>query len=142
MEKVKIPKIRVEARNEPGDPYTRVRARQVEYEVTELPEHGGRGDRLTPLEAFLAGLASCEAIMFRMIQSQLSPQHEPKVSVDAEAEFEMGQGIKSLKVKYRVEGMPPEEARRIIELVKTSCPVYNTLNKTLDKIEEELDLRP
>lgn len=138
MQEVRIPPINVTATTKPGDPYTLVRARDVEYQVTELPEHGGRGDRLTPLEAFLAGLASCEAIMFRMIQSQIAPQYTPTITVEAAGQFEMGKGLKSLSIVYKVKGIPEDEARRIIELVKNSCPVYNTLRKALETVEEHL----
>ena len=142
MREIRIPTITVKATTGPQDPYTSIKARDVEYEITELPEHGGKGDRLTPLEAFLAGLASCEAIMFRMIQSQIAPDHKPRVEVEARGEFEMGKGITRLQITYRVEGMPPEEARRIIELVKSSCPVYNTLKKALSEIEEKIEVSP
>ncbi len=140
MQEIKIPPIRVESFFNKNREYVVVKARDISYEITELPEHGGKGDRLTPLEAFIAGLTTCETIMFQMISSQLFPGKKIDIKVTAESTFKMQHGIQSLKLIYTVEGLEEKDARNVIELVKTSCPVYNTLKKAIN-IEEEVIIK-
>ncbi len=137
MMEIKIPPVRVEASFNQKTGYVDVRARNVEYQITELPEHGGRGDKLTPLEAFIAGLTSCEAIMARMVASQMGLKELGEIRVDANAEFGIGEGLKRLKIRYVLKGVDKEKAETIVDLVKRMCPIYNTLSRTLE-IEDEI----
>ena len=140
MERMKIPPVRVEALLDPRYPYIRVKARSVEYEVDELPEFGGRGDRLTPLEAFTAGLASCEALMFKYILGQLGVSAEKlELKVEVYSEFEIGEGLKTVKVKYIVRGLDRETAAKVVKYVEAYCPIYRTLSK-LNVIKSELEV--
>ncbi|MEM0378221.1 MAG: OsmC family protein [Thermosphaera sp.] len=135
--KAQIPKIVVSASFLQPNANIVVRARDVKAEVSELPEYGGLGNALTPLEYMLASLASCEAFMFGMISSMLGT-NRPRVEITVEGEFEMGIGLKSVKIVYHVKGVDEAEAAELLRRVRSTCPVYNTLAKACDKIEETL----
>jgi uncharacterized OsmC-like protein len=136
MMEIKIPPVSVKAvfNNKTG--YVDVEARGVTYSITELPEHGGKGDTLTPLEAFIAGLASCEAIMARMIAAQMGLKEIEVIRVDADAEFGIGEGLKRLHVRYVFSGVDRDRAEAIVDLVKKMCPIYNTLSKVINVKDE------
>jgi uncharacterized OsmC-like protein len=92
----------------------------------------------SPLEAFLSGLVGCEIIMFQMFASQLDLLGKFNMKVEADGEFEMGEGLKKLNIKYIFRGLSLDEARALLEMVKQSCPVYSTIKKSGVVIEESL----
>ncbi len=137
MMEIKIPPVNVRATFNNKTGYIDIEARNVRYKITELPEHGGKGDTLTPLEAFIAGLASCEAIMARMIAAQMGVKDLEKIKVEADAEFDIGTGLKKLRITYIIGGVEKDKAETIVDLVKKMCPIYNTLSKTTN-IEDRI----
>ena len=69
MEAAELPEARVVARRRGG--LVVVEARGLRLEVSEPPEHGGKGDRFNPLELLMASLASCEAFLFSRVAEAL-----------------------------------------------------------------------
>jgi uncharacterized OsmC-like protein len=141
LEKMEIPKVEVTAKYTASNPNVVLKARSIVREASELPEFGGLGSDFTPLEYMLASLASCEAFMFGMFAKMLSKKM-PIVEISVEGEFGIGEGVKSLRIKYHISGIEEETALAIINQVKTTCPIYNTLVKACDKISEEVIVKP
>lgn len=137
MEKMQIPKAVVTAILSEPHANVVVKARNIQAEVSELPEFGGSGNALTPLEYMLASLASCEAFMFGMISNLLTKAH-PHVEITVEGEFEVGKGLKSIRIVYRISGIGKSEATILLRHVRSSCPIYNTLIKACENVTEEL----
>ena len=135
---VRIPAVRVEAELDPSSTEGFARARNLTVTVSEPPEVGGSGAGFTPLELFLMGLASCEASMFRMIASRLGVEFKG-VRVSVQGEFEIGYGLKRLHIIYNVRGASGD-VHRVVELVRSSCPVYNTLRRAGVEVSEEIVL--
>jgi len=135
---MEIPPIRVNASYRAGDSLVRVNARGVVVEVGELPEHGGRGDRITPLEAFLAGLASCEAFMFRHIAGTMGVEGDYSVEVGVRGDFKFGEGLVHVDLELKVRGLDRDTVEKVFELVKNYCPVYNSIRKTGSVIHEKI----
>jgi len=138
VEKMEIPPVRVDASYNAEDNLVRVTARGVSVEVGELPEHGGRGDRITPLEAFLAGLASCEVFMFRHVAEAMGIKDGYNVEVEVRGDFEFGEGLKHLDLEIKVRGLDKDTAEKVFELVKNYCPVYNSIRKMNAVVHEKI----
>jgi putative redox protein len=134
---VELRPVAVRARLAGGSGEASVEGRWGRLGVGEPPEVGGREDLPSPLDLLAASLASCEAFMARMIASKLGVALE-EVEVEVEARFELGRGLTEAKIKYKLKGAPRGEAEKIVELVKTYCPIYTTLAKSGAKLEEEL----
>ncbi|MET1160350.1 MAG: OsmC family protein [Thermoprotei archaeon] len=128
MAKIEIPPVSVRAYTKPGG-NVGVRARNVEYELSELPQFGGRGDHLTPLESFIASLLGCEIFMMKILGEQALGISEFEVEAQASAKFEIGHGLKSLSISFRVKGLNSEEFEELLKLVEKQCPIYNTLKR-------------
>jgi len=141
MEKIEIPKVEVKASYDSGSPNVLLRARNILREASELPEFGGAGNDFTPLEYMLASLASCEAFMFGMLAKMLMKKL-PKIEIDVEAEFSVGEGLKTLRIRYRVTGIEEGITHAIINQVKATCPIYNTLKRACENIYEEVIVKP
>ncbi|WP_448577325.1 OsmC family protein [Thermosphaera sp.] len=141
MERMEIPKVEVKAFYHPGNSNVVLKARNILREASELPEFGGTGNEFTPLEYMLASLASCEAFMFSMFAKMLIKK-VPQVEIGVEGEFSLGEGLKTLRIIYRVAGVEEDLAHAIINQVKASCPIYNTLKKACEKISEEVVVNP
>ncbi len=133
---IRIPAVRVEAELDPKSAEGFARARNLTVTVSEPPEVGGSGAGFTSLELFLMGLASCEASMFRMIASRLRVVFR-SVRVSVQGEFEMGYGLKRLHIVYNVSGASGD-VDKVVELVRSSCPVYNTLKRAGVEVTEEV----
>jgi len=106
----------------------------VRENLTQSPEPG----YLSPLEAFLSGLAGCEVIMFQMLAQQLGLSDKAEFGVECRGEFKLSEGLAFLEITYHLKGVPPDEAKALVDLVKTYCPVYSTVRKSGVKIKEEL----
>ncbi len=105
--------------------------------TSEPPEMGGTGQGPTPLEVFAAGLAACEAAMFQLVAQRAGARLE-HVEVAVEADFGFGDGLRSMRITYRVRGPSREEAERLLRYVQRLCPLYNTVSKSGARVEEEL----
>ncbi|MEB3780231.1 MAG: OsmC family protein [Desulfurococcales archaeon] len=138
MEKMEIPPVKVGASYSVKDNLVKVTARGVVVEVGELPEHGGRGDRITPLEAFLAGLASCEVFMFKHVAKAMGIKEGYDVEVNVRGDFEFGEGLKHMDLEVKVRGLDRETAEKVFELVKNYCPVYNSIKKMNAVVHEKI----
>ncbi|BES81087.1 OsmC family protein [Pyrodictium abyssi] len=137
MEEHRIPPVAVEA--EQGKPAALVRTGNgAAIEVSEPPEYGGEQGKPTPLELFLAGLASCEAFMFRMIASRLGIDRPYRVRIKASGRFRLGHGLEQLEIRVHVSGLDRGTAEKLYRLVKNSCPVYASIKRINPEIREEL----
>lgn len=139
MEVPKIPPVEVEATAWPGLDGVG-RARGLEVGVSEPPQVGGTGEGFTPLELFLLGLASCEASMFRMVASRMGISFK-SVNVRVTGSFKIGEGLVEAKIKYIIHGAEGD-VKKVVEGVRSLCPVFNTLRRAGVRLEEEVELAP
>lgn len=102
--------------------------------VSEMAR-GVAGD--TPLKLLSQSLASCETIMFNMVAEKLNAVPS-RLEADVEMEFQIGYGLKKAIVTYYVGGIDEKTAKRIVEMVKSNCPVYRTLSRTGATIEDRI----
>ncbi|BAN90855.1 OsmC family protein [Aeropyrum camini] len=107
--------------------------------ITVYPEReaGGPEKGLTPLGLLAASLASCEVLMSRLVGRMLG-YNSFDVRVSVTADVQVGEGLRSLSVKYVFKGIEPSAARLIVGKVKELCPVYNTLARNGVTVKEEV----
>lgn len=143
MKKIEIPRVEVSAEASGDRPVAVVSStRGITVEVSELPEFGGVPGKMTPLELFLSGLASCEVFMFKMVADALGAERSFKVAVSTSGKFELGEGLVDLKMLVRVKGIERGLAEKIWSIVKAQCPIYSTLKKSVKNLDEELLVEP
>ncbi len=137
VEEIRIPPISVYVILDNG--LVKVRARNIETFIDELPEHGGRGEHVTPLESFLAGIASCEIYMYKMILEKMG--YKPRaLEVKCNGKFELGEGLQSLGIEVRVAGVDRDVAEQAWELVRKYCPLYATIRRAGVEVKERLEV--
>ncbi|ALL00922.1 hypothetical protein Pyrde_0872 [Pyrodictium delaneyi] len=139
MQEHQIPPITVEAETTPETPTATIHTGNgAVIEASEPPEYGGEAGKPTPLELFLAGLASCEAFMFRMIASRLGINKPYKVRIKVNGRFRLGHGLQQLEIRVHVAGLDRDTAEKLYRLVRNSCPVYASIKRINPEIKEEL----
>jgi uncharacterized OsmC-like protein len=143
VKKIEIPRVEVSAEASGDRPVAVVSStRGITVEVSELPEFGGIPGKMTPLELFLAGLASCEVFMFKMVADALGVGKSFRVAVSASGRFKLGEGLVELKLLVRVKGIERGLAEKIWSIVKAQCPIYSTLRRSVESVDEELLVEP
>lgn len=118
----------VEARAVIEDGSAKVKVGGLDIDVFPEPEAGGPEKGLTPLGLLAASLASCEVLMSKMIARMLGI-NGLKVEVLVNADIQLGVGLRSLEIRYKFHGVDEKTARDIAAMVKSQCPIYNTLAK-------------
>ena len=138
--------VRVESRVEASMPArsstVTIKARDAVLEVSEPPELGGEPGRVSPTELVLAGLAACEAIMFRMVAKALRLDSRFDIGVRASGVWEAGKGLVELRVTVTVKGLDEKAAHKVWETVKKTCPVYATLARAAERVVDEVHAQP
>lgn len=105
--------------------------------VDEPPSVGGTNEGPNPIEVILAGLASCQAITYRVWAARLGIALE-RVTVEAEGDVDLRgffgvedgirAGFHAVRLAVGLEGPePPERYRELAEEVDRHCPVFDML---------------
>lgn len=114
--------------------------RGFEVRLDEPPELGGTDTGPNPVEAVLAALGSCQAIVYRAYASVLGLRID-NVEVDARGHLDVRgflglaqvpAGFERVTFTTRIESPePPERIRELARLVEQHCPVLDILRTPL-----------
>jgi putative redox protein len=100
---------------------------------TDQPvEEGGEDSAPTPVELFVASLASCTAHLARMY---LTRHDLPTEGLSAEASWEMAEKphrVGSIDIALTLPSGVPEEMRARLLAVASHCTVHNSIDHTPD----------
>ncbi|MCE4603905.1 MAG: OsmC family protein [Aeropyrum sp.] len=132
---IKLKPVLAKARLAEGS--ARVEVGGVEIDVYPEPEAGGPDKGLTPLGLLASSLAACEALMASLVARMLGVGGVG-VEVDVKADIQLGTGLRSLELKFKFSGVSEDLARDIVKMVKSQCPVYNSLARDGVKVKEEI----
>ena len=115
---------------------TRSSVRRFTVPLDEPGELAGEDTGPNPVEAVLAALGSCQAIVYRAYASSLGLRLD-RVEVEAEGDLDLRgllglasvpAGFQRIRARTRVVSPePPERIRELARLVETHCPVLDTL---------------
>lgn len=105
--------------------------------VSEPPEMGGRDDLPSPLDLLVASLATCEVFMAKMIAAKLGLK-PGSIEVEVEGSFSVGEGLREASIVFKFSGLNKGEAEKVVEMVKSLCPIYATVAKEGVKLKEEI----
>ncbi|HSN92932.1 MAG TPA: OsmC family protein [Anaeromyxobacteraceae bacterium] len=130
---------------------TRSRVRGFTVPLDEPPELAGEDTGPNPVEAVLAALGSCQAIVYRAYASSLGLRLD-RVEVEAVGELDL-RGLLGLarvpagfqRVTFRtriVSPEPPERIRELAGLVEAHCPVLDTLRLPVEVTGELAHVAP
>lgn len=119
---------------------TRSRIRGFEVQLDEPPALGGDDRGPNPVEAVLAALGSCQAIVFRAYASVLGLRID-RVEVEVRGHLDVrgflgdpsvAPGFERVAFSTRVESPePPERIHELAALVERHCPVLDVLRRPL-----------
>jgi len=130
---------------------TRSAVRRFTVPLDEPPELAGEDSGPNPVEAVLAALGSCQAIVYRAYASSLGLRLD-RVEVEVEGDLDL-RGLLGLakvpaglrRVRYRtriVSPEPPERIRELAGLVQAHCPVLDTLRLPVEVSGEVTQVAP
>jgi len=114
-----------------------VSARHHTVVIDEPPALGGTDSGANPVEAVLAGLASCQAITYRVWAANLGIALD-RVRVEADADIDLlgffgvdravRAGFNDVRLQVSLEGPePPERYRELADAVDAHCPVLDII---------------
>ena len=116
---------------EPGHRFA-ITVRGHVLHVDQPVEEGGEDTAPTPVELFVASLASCTAHLARLY---LTRHDLPTVGLSAEASWEMVEKphrVGSIDVALTLPPGVPEEMRARLLKVASHCTVHNSIENTPD----------
>lgn len=115
---------------------TGAKVRDFTFTLDEPRELGGADAGPNPVEAVLAALGSCQAIVYRAYAAALG-LHLDRVEVETKGYLDLrgflnlaqiGAGFERVSYTTRIESPePPEKLRELARLVEEHCPVLDTL---------------
>lgn len=123
-----------------------VNARNHHFIIDSPPPLGGPNEAINPIEILLSALGSCGVLVTEKVAEEMSINLS-EVTAIVEGDLDP-RGVKGEKVNPRIQmfrvklslnGPTQEEAEKIVEAIKTRCPVYTTLERAAP-IELELIL--
>jgi uncharacterized OsmC-like protein len=122
------------------DLQTRSRVRSFDLRLDEPPELGGGDAGPNPVEAVLAALGSCQAIVYRAYASVLGLRLD-RVEVEARGHLDVrgflgdaavAPGFQEVRFTTRVTSPEaPERIQELAALVARHCPVLDILSRPL-----------
>lgn len=108
--------------------------------LDEPTQLGGANSGPNPVEAVLAALGSCQAIVYRAYASALGLRLD-RVEVDARGRLDLrgflglapvDPGYEEVSFQVRIESPePPERIRELTRLVDAHCPVLDILRRSI-----------
>ena len=112
-----------------------ISARSHHLVVDSPPPLGGPNEELNPLDLLLGALATCAAFVAetaaREADIQLDAAHA-QVEADFDPAAVRGSGddarLQAIRLSVTLEGPSRGEAERLVEALRTRCPVFTTLN--------------
>jgi uncharacterized OsmC-like protein len=118
-----------------------VRARQHVLVIDEPSALGGTDTGANPVEAVLAGLASCQAITYRVWAAKLGVALDT-VSVEADGDIDLlgffgidpdaRAGYNDIRLRVTLDGPEsPERYRELADAVDAHCPVLDIIENSV-----------
>ncbi|MBZ0305560.1 MAG: OsmC family protein [Anaerolineae bacterium] len=99
---------------------------------------GGPNEELSPLDLFLASIASETLFVCEKVAQQMRLPLS-SIAVNASGDYDplgvigepVDPGFKSLRIRILVEGIAEPQAETMIEAYKKRCPIYTTLIRAI-----------
>ena len=120
---------------------TSSKVRDFSLPLDEPLELGGQDTGPNPVEAVLAALGGCQAIVYRAYAAALGLRLD-NVSVETKGYLDLrgflnlsdvGAGFERVSYTTRIESPePPEKLRQLARLVEEHCPVLDTLRSPVE----------
>lgn len=129
----------------PGTPGRSVASTRSHHLVVDSPPPlGGPNEELNPLDLLLGALGTCGAFVAETAAREEGiPLHDAHTEVEADFDPEVVRGapgdarLQAVRLHLTFDGPDREQAERLVEALRTRCPVFTTLNAAVP-IEVEL----
>ena len=120
----------------PGSPGRAIASARSHHVVVDSPPPlGGPNEELNPLDLLLGALATCAIFVAETAarESGVAWNHgRAEVEVDFDPGAVRGSGgdakLQAIRLHVAFDGPSPDEAERLVEALRTRCPVFTTLN--------------
>jgi len=124
-----------------------IQARNHHFIIDSPPPLGGPNEAINPIEILFSALGSCGVLVSEKVAEELDiPLTAASASVEGDLDPRGVKGeavnprIQVFRVTLNLSGPTDQEAKKLVEAIKTRCPVYTTLERAAP-IELKLNLK-